>query len=192
MLPLLGPFAWVFGNQALTAIKAGTTDPAEKSTTMIGRACGMVGTGILILGVIVGIIYVVGMITLGRYMIKQTALLNDTPTASTQTASKPLDVHGDAEKLNAAIISKNAATAESIVDSDPGVVNEKGQSGETPLFTAAFVGSLPVAKILIQRGAKVNEKDDFGKTPLDNAQFFHHADIAALLIRHGAHNGAHE
>ena len=46
---LLGPVAWVMGNNDLDEIRAGRMDPEGEGTTQAGRICGMVGTGLLVL-----------------------------------------------------------------------------------------------------------------------------------------------
>ena len=52
---LLGIPAWIMGNCDLAEMTAGTMDPSGRSTTSAGRICGIIGTILLILGVVVGI-----------------------------------------------------------------------------------------------------------------------------------------
>lgn len=40
---VLGPIAWVMGNNDLREISAGTMDPSGKDMTNAGRICGMIG-----------------------------------------------------------------------------------------------------------------------------------------------------
>ena len=54
----LGLFAWVMGNGDLKQIDAGTMDPSGRSLTNAGRICGMIGTILLALAVVVGLIVV--------------------------------------------------------------------------------------------------------------------------------------
>ena len=49
----LGIPAWIMGNNDLAAMNAGQMDPAGRSTTNAGRICGMIGTILLILSVLV-------------------------------------------------------------------------------------------------------------------------------------------
>jgi hypothetical protein len=42
--PILGPIAWIMGNQDMTEIRAGRMDPEGEGTTNAGRICGMIGT----------------------------------------------------------------------------------------------------------------------------------------------------
>lgn len=46
---LLGPVAWVMGNNAL---KSGAVDPAQAGAVNAGRICGMVASAFLVLGLV--------------------------------------------------------------------------------------------------------------------------------------------
>ena len=48
----LGIIAWIMGNADLKAMEAGTMDPAGRSNTNAGRICGIIGTVLLIIGVV--------------------------------------------------------------------------------------------------------------------------------------------
>ena len=52
--PILGPVAWILGNNALAS---GTVAPAQMGQVSGGRICGMIGTAILVLGVIGYIVF---------------------------------------------------------------------------------------------------------------------------------------
>lgn len=52
---IIGPFAWVMGNNALAEIDANPMAYTNRGTVQAGRICGIVATGLLIL-------YVVGFI----------------------------------------------------------------------------------------------------------------------------------
>lgn len=43
---ILGPIAWILGNEDLKKIRAGRMDPEGESPTNTGRICGMVGTAL--------------------------------------------------------------------------------------------------------------------------------------------------
>jgi len=47
---ILGPIAWVMGNNDMREIRAGRMDPEGEGTTNAGRICGMIGTTLGILG----------------------------------------------------------------------------------------------------------------------------------------------
>ena len=56
MMPIvLGPIAWIMGNNDLKLIRAGRMDPEGESSTNTGRICGMIGTILGILGLVIGI-----------------------------------------------------------------------------------------------------------------------------------------
>ncbi|MCX6900924.1 MAG: DUF4190 domain-containing protein [Verrucomicrobia bacterium] len=52
----LGIAAWIMGNGDLKQMDAGTMDPSGRSNTSAGRICGIIGTVLLIIGVVFGII----------------------------------------------------------------------------------------------------------------------------------------
>ena len=49
---LIGPVAWVMGNQSMREIKAGVMDPREEGLINAGRIIGMIVTILLCLGVL--------------------------------------------------------------------------------------------------------------------------------------------
>ena len=49
---LLGPVAWIMGNNALATLNAGGGDESQRNNANIGRICGIIGTVFLILGII--------------------------------------------------------------------------------------------------------------------------------------------
>ncbi|HEU0039536.1 MAG TPA: hypothetical protein VFR76_09695 [Verrucomicrobiae bacterium] len=51
----LGIVAWVMGNGDLKEMDAGAMDPSGRSMTNAGRICGIIGTILLIIGVLVAI-----------------------------------------------------------------------------------------------------------------------------------------
>jgi uncharacterized membrane protein len=59
-LPILGPVAWIMGNNALKELDQGFGDPNARGLVVAGRILGIIGTVLLILGCI----YVVLMFTL--------------------------------------------------------------------------------------------------------------------------------
>lgn len=50
---ILGPIAWVMGNNEVNAIDAGKRNPANRSTAQAGKILGIIGTVFLIIGVAV-------------------------------------------------------------------------------------------------------------------------------------------
>jgi uncharacterized membrane protein YjgN (DUF898 family) len=59
---VLAPFAWSMGNDELRAIDAGRRDPANRGTANAGRILGIVGTVLLIIGVVVSFFLVIAAI----------------------------------------------------------------------------------------------------------------------------------
>jgi uncharacterized membrane protein YjgN (DUF898 family) len=55
-LPILGPVAWIMGNNGLALINSGQGDESQRGNTNVGRICGIVGTVFLVLGVIGAIV----------------------------------------------------------------------------------------------------------------------------------------
>jgi hypothetical protein len=50
--PVLGPIAWIMGNQDLAEIRAGRMDPEGEGSTNAGRICGMIATILGIVGLV--------------------------------------------------------------------------------------------------------------------------------------------
>lgn len=66
-LPILGPVAWIMGNNALR-----TADPSQTGTITAGRICG-IGTVFLVIGVVWWILILAGVAHMG-------GLAHPTPT----------------------------------------------------------------------------------------------------------------
>jgi hypothetical protein len=49
---LLGPFAWVMGNNDLREIRSGRMDPEGEGATRAGQICGMIATILMIIGAV--------------------------------------------------------------------------------------------------------------------------------------------
>ena len=62
--PVLGPMAWIMGNNDLKEMQAGTMDP----NTKVGKICGMIATILSICGICFVIIVYAG---LGAFVISQ-------------------------------------------------------------------------------------------------------------------------
>ena len=58
----LGIAAWVMGANDLKEMDAGTMDPSGRGTTQAGKICGIIGTILLIVSlIVVGIIFAFGL-----------------------------------------------------------------------------------------------------------------------------------
>ena len=64
---VLGPFAWVMGNNELAAIDGGRRPPENRGTANAGRILGIIGTVLLVLGVIFFILLIAGAFTVGIF-----------------------------------------------------------------------------------------------------------------------------
>jgi hypothetical protein len=56
---ILGPFAWSMGNKALREIDASNGQLGGRDTTNVGRILGIIGTAILVLGVVAVLFFIV-------------------------------------------------------------------------------------------------------------------------------------
>ena len=66
-------------------------------------------------------------------------------------------------------------------------VHARNAGGFTPLHAAAYSGSVPIAVLLLERGAKLDDADnEAGVTPLLVAAEENHAPVIELLIARGA------
>lgn len=189
-LPILGPVAWIMGNKALVTLNTGYADQSQRSTVAAGRVCGIIGTVVLILG----IIYVIAMLTFGLTMMKQFGSMTTTlptqtgsssPFGSQPTSLSPASGSGS-DSITNVIMMHDDAKLTTMLDKDPALVNKKNPTGDTPLFAAVFFGNKKTVSILIAHGANVNAQNDFGQRPLDQARTFHKDDVAALLVSKGA------
>lgn len=61
LCPFFGIAAWVMGNSDLEEMDYGRMDPNGRDLTKAGRICGMVGTGLLILQVVVSVLVLIPM-----------------------------------------------------------------------------------------------------------------------------------
>jgi hypothetical protein len=64
---LLGPVAWVMGNNELAAIDAGRRPPENRGTANAGRILGIISTVLLAVAIIFVILIVAGGITISMF-----------------------------------------------------------------------------------------------------------------------------
>lgn len=64
---LLGPIAWVMGNNELAAIDAGRRAPENRGTANAGRILGIIGTVLLALSILAIIFLFVGVFSLSIF-----------------------------------------------------------------------------------------------------------------------------
>jgi hypothetical protein len=68
---ILGPIAWVMGNNELQSIDAGRRPPENRGTANAGRILGIIATVLLAIGLFVGILAIVGVFTLGIFEVNE-------------------------------------------------------------------------------------------------------------------------
>jgi hypothetical protein len=56
---ICGPIAWAMANKDIAAMNSGLMDPLGMDQTKAGKICGIIGTILLILGLVFGIIYAI-------------------------------------------------------------------------------------------------------------------------------------
>ena len=64
---ILGPIAWVMGNNELAAIDAGRRAPENRGTANAGRILGIIGTVLLALSIIAVILLFIGFFSLSVF-----------------------------------------------------------------------------------------------------------------------------
>ncbi|XP_055316311.1 26S proteasome non-ATPase regulatory subunit 10-like [Sitodiplosis mosellana] len=63
--------------------------------------------------------------------------------------------------------------------------DEPDDTDATPLILATLKGSLPICRMLIDRGANVNHRNSNGHTPIKYAGSKNHKDLLSYLLDHG-------
>ncbi|TCP57698.1 ankyrin repeat protein [Tumebacillus sp. BK434] len=110
-----------------------------------------------------------------------------------QAAELLLELGIGLDVFEAAALGKEARVRE-LVAADETLAKAFGNDGFTALGLAAFLGHLPVAAYLLEKGAEVNSvsKNNFQVMPLHSAVANRHVAIAELLLKHGAEVNAHQ
>lgn len=93
---------------------------------------------------------------------------------------------GGCDSLQRAAAGGQEADAESILQTEPALVNCRDSRGWTPLHYAAFNGQTKMILLLVARGAAVDAADKDGATPLHAAATSVHPDTIAPLLESGA------
>jgi hypothetical protein len=64
---LLGPIAWVMGNNELAAIDSGRRPPENRGTANAGRILGIISTVLFALGIVLVILVIAGAFTFSAF-----------------------------------------------------------------------------------------------------------------------------
>lgn len=62
---ILGPIAWIMGNNDLREMRAGRMDPEGESNTNAGRICGIIGTSLGLVGIVCCFLWFIFVFALG-------------------------------------------------------------------------------------------------------------------------------
>ncbi|CAB3361927.1 Hypothetical predicted protein [Cloeon dipterum] len=76
------------------------------------------------------------------------------------------------------------------LEKDPSWVSKQDSNERLLLHWAAVGGHLPIASLLLDKGAAVNQADDFGGTPLILAASAGREEVVKLLLKHNANVNA--
>lgn len=93
----------------------------------------------------------------------------------------------DGGPVSLAVIAGNPRILKMVLDAggDPNTRNPS-TGGTTPLMSAATRGDEPIARLLLQSGARVDQQESSGKSALIFAAASGHFNIVSLLLKNGA------
>jgi len=186
VMPIFGPIAWIMGNRALRTIASTGGEGRDRQNALIGRNCGIVGSGFLL---ILAIYSILSLLVYSRLLSTVSSLTGDQSTSVSSQPNASKSASPPPTDLGLAIVEGDVPAVKSFIVNDPSLVNKKDNVGETPLFDAAFFGDNAIVTLLVERGAQVNVHDDFGETPLDKAKAGHHLGVVSYLESCGAKSG---
>ncbi|BDI29525.1 hypothetical protein CCAX7_15760 [Capsulimonas corticalis] len=189
-LPILGPVAWIMGNNGIQTIDRGNGDFQQRQNTMIGRICGIVGTVILALSVVAIVAALALGLTFGGLIKNKVAQETNPQSAIAKAHAR---AHGklapSAGALDYAIGQNDVAKIRAIAHKNRAALNARDAIGQTPIFLTVTQGKPAMTSLLLRLGANVNAKDNTGATPLDKARALGKDDVLAVLVSHGGRSG---
>lgn len=95
-------------------------------------------------------------------------------------------VSAEAADIFEAAYNRDTTTVETMLQTNPALIEARALDGRRPLHFAVSGGSKEMVELLIARGAIVDSNDIFGITPLHVAAATGRAEIASVLLSHGA------
>jgi len=90
-----------------------------------------------------------------------------------------------------AVKSDDVTRVKRLLATDASCISRKDASGNSPLHIAAAIGSLPITKLLLSRGADINATNTELNTPLHAAIQNGRDEVSVLLIKNGADLSKH-
>ncbi|HEX9973231.1 MAG TPA: ankyrin repeat domain-containing protein, partial [bacterium] len=96
-----------------------------------------------------------------------------------------LTVTSEAQEIFDAVKANDLAKVKAFIEKDISLINVKDNNGNTPLHSAAIIGSVPITEFLISMGADMNSQEDRGYTSLHYACHYNVENIAVFLIEKG-------
>ena len=100
-----------------------------------------------------------------------------------QKISDPIDVStlDPIGRLHIAADAGAMDDVKSVLESDPSLINKKGDKGMTALHYAAYAGKMEVVKYLLEKGADPTILDDDSNSPATAALSGAHLDVAKVI-----------
>lgn len=152
ILPILGPIAWVIGNNSRNAIGSGLAVPQDHSNVAVGRVCGIIDS-ILLASIMTAIDLAFGFVIL-RVVTKMTQDADSAPSPFT-ISHKHLPKFAS---LSSAIVTEDKNAFDSLLAKDLLLANKQNNGGQTLPFDAASAGRKEMAPALITHGAQPGKR----------------------------------
>ena len=97
-----------------------------------------------------------------------------------------ITINIQAQEIFDAVKNNDLAKVKSLIENDTSLLNSKDVSGNTPLNIAAMNGSVPIADLLLSKGAGINAQNAQLNSPLHESIRCENDEVAKLLIEKGA------
>ena len=154
ILPILGPIAWVIGNNSRNAIGSGLAAPQDHSNVAAGRVCGIIDSILLALASVMTAIYLAFGFVILRVVTKMTQDADFAPSPFT-ISHKHLPKFAS---LSSAIVTEDKNAFGSLLAKDLLLANKQKNVRQTLPFDAASAGRKEMAPALITHGAQPGKR----------------------------------